>query len=275
MTRLHLVRRAVVGLAALSLAALSPTACKDSQKPDLTLRWSDEFDGTAGQLPDAAKWTYDVGTGWGNAQIEYDTDHRAANVSLDGEGHLAITVRRESYAGHDFTSGRITTRGLYEPTHGRIEARIKLPSGAGLWPAFWLLGADFGTAGWPQCGEIDVMEARGQEPSWIFGSLHGPGYSGGSGITRRYGLPNDRFDTGFHTFAVEWDEGRIDWSVDGVAYQRVTPSSVSGPWVFDHAFAIILNVAVGGTVGGVVPGADVVFPQSMLVDWVRVYGDTP
>lgn len=233
------------------------------------LVWEDEFEGAAGQLPDPASWGFDVGTDWGNQQLEFDTD-RAENVQLDGNGHLAIIAREESYQGQPYTSGRITTADRFEPVYGRVEARIQLPTGQGLWPAFWLLGANIGTVGWPGCGEIDVMEYRGQEPSVVHGSLHGPGYSGADGITARYTLVGDRFDAGFHTFKVEWGPNSIDWYVDDVRYQSVRPTDAPGNWVFNHSFYLILNVAVGGAFVGP-PDSSTTFPQTMLVDWVRVY----
>jgi beta-glucanase (GH16 family) len=241
----------------------------DDDREGWTLVWSDEFEGPAGQLPDPAFWRFDVGTDWGNAQLEFDTD-RAENVSLDGNGNLAITAREESYQGQPYTSGRITTQDLVEPRYGLIEARLKLPSGKGLWPAFWLLGADFDTVGWPQCGEIDIMEYRGQEPSIVHGTLHGPGYSAINGVTQAYYLEGGRFDTEFHVFSVEWQEGSIRWYVDGVPFRVVNRSDVPGEWVFDDPFYIILNVAVGGGYVGP-PGPDTTFPQTMLVDWVRVW----
>lgn len=233
------------------------------------LTWSDEFDGPAGQLPDSKNWNFDIGTGWGNAQLEYDTD-RAENAQLDGAGNLAIIARRESFAGSGFTSARMTTAGLFEQTYGRFEARIQMPWGPGIWPAFWLLGANIDEVGWPQCGEIDIMEYRGQEPHIIHGSIHGPGYSGGSPISKSFAFENGRFDTDFHIYAIEWGEGFIDFFVDDVLYQRITSGDVPGEWVYDHDFFIILNVAVGGNYVGF-PTADTDFPQTMLVDYVRVY----
>jgi beta-glucanase (GH16 family) len=240
---------------------------------DWRLVWEDDFEGPAGQLPDAANWRFDIGTDWGNAQLEFDTD-RAENVSLDGAGHLAITARRESYMGQEYTSARITTQDRFERTNGRFEARIRLPRGQGIWPAFWLLGADIDEVGWPTCGEIDVMEFRGQEPSVVHGSLHGPGYSAGDAITRRYYLADATFDADFHVFAVEWRRDTIDWWIDDEHLQTVTSNDVPGDWVFDHPFYIILNVAVGGGFVGP-PDATTTFPQSMLVDWVRVYEEAP
>ncbi len=236
-----------------------------------TLVWSDEFGGSAGTPPDPSKWTYDIGTDWGNSQLEFDTS-RPSNVSLDGQGRLAITARVEPYQGRSYTSGRINTRGLFDQTKGRFEARIQLPIGRGLWPAFWLLGSDVGTTGWPGCGEIDIMEYRGQEPARVHGSLHGPGYSGAGALTRSFTLSNGRFSDGFHVFAVEWRTNEIRYLVDDVVYQTITPSSLpaNGRWVFDHPFTIILNLAVGGNYVGP-PDITTTFPQTMLVDYVRVY----
>jgi beta-glucanase (GH16 family) len=233
------------------------------------LVWNDEFEGPASQSPDSNKWGYDIGTDWGNAQLEYDTD-RPENVSLDGDGNLAIVAREESYQGQPYTSARILTRDLFEPKYGRIEARIKLPTGQGIWPAFWMLGNDIETVSWPQCGEIDIMEYLGQDPSTIYGSIHGPGYSGGNALTLSYVLDEDRFDNAFHIFAVEWSRGRIDWYMDDIRYLTILPEHADGEWVFDHPFYIILNVAVGGNWPGP-PDGSTVFPQTMLIDYVRVY----
>jgi beta-glucanase (GH16 family) len=275
------VRRArgVGVLAAASLLAfLAAPGCGGDEDggTNWVLTWQDEFEGTVGQSPDPARWRFDIGTNWGNNQLEYDTD-RPSNVSLDGVGNLAIIARQEEYLGQPYTSGRINTRALFSQESGRFEARIRLPIGQGIWPAFWLLGADFETVGWPACGEIDIMEYRGQEPGVVLGSVHGPGYSGGSAITRRFQLPGGRgFHEDFHVFAIEWDSDRIIWSVDDVPYHSVTPRDLPGGarWVFDHPFFIILNVAVGGNFVGP-PNAATQFPQVMLVDWVRVYRAGP
>jgi beta-glucanase (GH16 family) len=256
-------------LAALALAALPGAGC--TQDPtDFSLVWEDEFEGPAGELPDPTKWRFDVGTDWGNNQLEYDTD-RAENVSLDGNGNLAITAREEVFLQRSYTSGRINTSGLFEQARGRFEARIKLPIGQGIWPAFWLLGADFETVGWPECGEIDIMEYRGQEPRIVHGTIHGPGYSGGNGVTGRFDLQRP-FPDDFHVFAVEWDDDRIVWEIDDFRYQAITRNDIpaGARWVFDHPFFVILNVAVGGNFVGP-PDASTAFPQVMLVDYVRVY----
>ncbi|RMH69386.1 MAG: glycoside hydrolase family 16 protein [Gemmatimonadetes bacterium] len=233
------------------------------------LVWQDEFEGAAGEVPDPTRWGYDIGTDWGNAQLEYDTD-RPENATLDGNGNLVITAREESYEGRNYTSARLVTRDKFETTYGRFEARMKMPWGQGLWPAFWLLGANIETVGWPQCGEIDIMEYRGQEPTVVHGSLHGPGYSAGAAVTSAYRLTNARFDTDFHLFAVEWTPDEIRWYLDDQLYQVVTPKDTPGEWVYDHPFYIILNLAVGGNYVGA-PTANTVFPQTLVVDWVRVY----
>ncbi|MDD3643638.1 MAG: glycoside hydrolase family 16 protein [Candidatus Krumholzibacteria bacterium] len=261
----------LLAAAAAALALIAAFGCDREEAEEYRLVWEDEFEGEAGASPDTAYWDFDVGTNWGNNQLEYDTD-RPENVSLDGEGNLAITAREEEYLGCDYTSGRIVTRDRVEYAYGRFEARIRLPVGQGIWPAFWLLGADIDAVGWPECGEIDIMEYRGQEPNIVLGSLHGPGYYGGSAISKRYLLEGPGFDAGFHLFAVEWSEDRITWYVDDTAYFTVTPDDVpdGGRWVFRHPFFIILNVAVGGNFVGP-PNESTSFPQTMLIDRVRIY----
>lgn len=236
------------------------------------LVWSDDFNGTAGNAPDATKWAFDIGTGsngWGNSELQYYTN-RPANIQLDGSGKLVITARSESYSGSGFTSARIKTKGLFAQAYGRFEARIKTPTGPGIWPAFWMLGANIDTKPWPQCGEIDIMEQRGQQPSVTHGTLHGPGYSGGNSIGKAYALTNGRFDTDYHIYAVEWGEDYIDFFVDNFLYQRLTPADVTGEWVYNQPFFLLLNVAVGGNFVGF-PTTGTPFPQSMYVDYVKVY----
>ncbi|MBK9034467.1 MAG: glycoside hydrolase family 16 protein [Myxococcales bacterium] len=234
--------------------------------------WADEFTGAVGAAPDPASWGFDIGTGaagWGNGELQY---YRRENAALDGDGHLVITAREEDFAGQRYTSARLLTKGLREFTHGRFEARIQVPRGQGIWPAFWLLGANIDTVSWPDCGEIDAMELRGQAPDRVLGSLHGPGYAGAGAVTDTFVRPGGLgFDDDFHVFAIEWDERYVAWEVDGETYQVVTPSQLPGgaPWVFDHDFFILLNVAVGGNFVGP-PDATTRFPQAMVVDYVRV-----
>ena len=235
-----------------------------------SLTMSDEFN--APGTPDPTIWGYDIGTGqngWGNNELQYYTD-RSENIIVE-DGMLKFTVRQESFEGSNYTSARVLTRGKFEQKHGRFEARIQLPWGQGIWPAFWLLGDDSnGTEVWPQIGEIDIMENRGQEPTLVSGAIHGPGYSGGESIFKSYELTNDRFDTGFHVFGVEWGENYINYYVDDVLYNQITPADVPGEWVFNDDFYIIMNVAVGGGFVGS-PTDSTVFPQELLVDYVRVY----
>ena len=236
--------------------------------PYWTLIWSDEFDGPAGTAPDATKWVYDLGaSGWGNKELENYIDSRD-NSYLDGSGNLVIEARQPS-PGH-YTSARLKTYTKFTVEYGKIEARIKLPAGQGIWPAFWMLG----TPGhWPQCGEIDIMENIGREPGTVHGTVHGPGYSGDKGISRSYALPDSqRFAGDFHVFAAEWSQHSIQFFVDGNLYHTVTPASLpkGAAWVFNHPFFLILNLAVGGSWPGY-PDATTSFPQKMLVDYVRVY----
>ena len=238
------------------------------------LVWADEFD--VDGAPNANIWNYDIGNGselgipgWGNNELQYYTD-RSENVVVDN-GMLKITALNESFGGSSYTSARINTKDLFEQKYGRFEARIQLPWGQGLWPAFWMLGANSDEVIWPACGEIDIMENRGSEPTIVNGTLHGPGYSGGESISKAFDLENDRFDTGFHVFGIEWGEGYINFYVDNVLYNQLTPDDVPGDWIFDdQPFYIIMNVAVGGNYGGP-PNQNTVFPQIMYVDYVRVY----
>lgn len=228
----------------------------------------DEFD--ADGVPNNSIWGYNIGmgiNGWGNNELQYYTD-RAENIKVEN-GSLRITARKENFNGASYTSARVLTKGLFEQTYGRYEARIQLPYGKGIWPAFWLLGANEEEV-WPQKGEIDIMEFRGQEPTKVLGSVHGPGYSAGEAITKSYSLINDRFDTDFHIFGIEWGPEYVNFYVDDVLYNQITPDDVTGEWVFDKPFYIILNVAVGGSFVGS-PNNETVFPQTMIVDYVRVY----
>ncbi len=254
-----------------------PPAKTDRREMVLVPTFADEFDGPAGTPPDPKRWTYDIGgEGWGNAQLEFNTN-RVENACLDGKGCLAITARREKYERNDYTSARIKTEGLFATQFGRVEARIKLPPGQGIWPAFWMLGGNAAQVGWPGCGEIDIMEFRGQLPREALGTIHGPGYSGANGISKTLTLGEGGFDKDFHVFTADWEPGKIVFSIDGMPYHTITREAVTplGPWVFDdHPFFIILNVAVGGGFVGS-PDATTPFPATMLVDYVRVFEKRP
>jgi beta-glucanase (GH16 family) len=240
------------------------------------LTWSDEFNGANGSGPDPARWVMETGgNGWGNNELEYYTT-RSQNVRQEN-GNLVITALKETYSGSDgvtrnYTSARLKTAGLLSQAYGRFEARIKIPAGQGMWPAFWMLGQDINTVGWPTCGEIDIMENVGFEPTKVHGSAHGPGYSGSHGLTGVYTLPAGNFSDDFHLFAVEWEPNAVRFYVDGNLYETRTPADLPAGtrWVYDHPFFVLLNVAVGGDWPGP-PDGTTVFPQAMLVDYVRVY----
>jgi len=242
-----------------------------------SLIWSDEFEGEAGTPVNADYWTAEIGGhGWGNNEHQYYTD-RPENAALDGEGHLTIVARRENPGDYDchygpclYTSARLITQDKFEFTYGRVEARIQIPRGQGIWPAFWMLGANFDEVGWPASGEIDILENVGFEPRTVHGTVHGPGYSGANGRGASYSLDVD-FADDFHIYAIDWDPDAIRWYVDGEMFHILTPADLGGrPWVFDHDFFLLLNIAVGGNWPGY-PDDTTEFPQTLRVDYVRVY----
>jgi len=243
------------------------------------LVWSDEFNGTDGTAPDSSKWTYDTGgNGWGNNELECYTN-LTQNAQVQG-GNLVITAMHQpSYACsdgtmRDYTSTRLKTQGLFSQADGRFEARIKIPAGQGMWPAFWMLGNNITSVNWPACGEIDIMENIGKEPGTVHGSLHSSStVAKTSDATAPFSLPaGQSFAADFHLYAVEWEPGTVRFYVDSNLYATFTQSQwpTGGAWTFDHPFFIILNVAVGGDWPGS-PDNSTVFPQQMLVDYVRVY----
>jgi beta-glucanase (GH16 family) len=249
---------------------LQPLSAQNGWK----LAWSDEFNAPAGTPPDPAKWTYDLGaTGWGNQELQEYT-RSSDNVFQDGQGNLLIRVLAKPAGG--YTSARLKTTGLFTTTYGKIEARIRIPYSQGIWPAFWMLGEDIRTAGWPRCGEIDILENIGKEPLIVHGTVHGPGYSGGKGIGKPYQLAGGkRFADDFHVYSIIWKSDSIEWLVDGNSYHKFTTANLpeGTKWAFDHPFFILLNVAVGGNWPGS-PDATTVLPQQMSVDYVRVYHES-
>ncbi len=256
----------------------SAHALKTSPPLVWKLVWDDEFNVRAGTVPDPNKWTpYVGGNGWGNNQLEYDTDNH--NAYQNGKGQLVLEARKENpasylcwYGACRYTSARLSTKfsGIF--TYGKFIARIKLPSGQGVWPAFWLLGHNImDGVKWPDCGEIDTMENIGREPATVHGTIHGPGY-GPKGIGMLYTLSRGRFADAYHIFAVQWSSTSIRFFVDGKNYFTIGHTLVAryGSWVFDHSFYILLNLSIGGPWPGT-PDATTQFPQKMLVDYVRVY----
>ena len=259
--------RFLVAAAALTVtlaAGLAVSSRQDVAEAALVTNWSDEFNGAAGQSVNSATWNFNTGAGgWGNDELQNYTTS-TANVSTDGQGHLVINARKN---GNSWTSGRIHTSGKITVRYGHVEARIQVPKGSGLWPAFWMLGG----GNWPNDGEIDIMENVGRDPNVLFGTLHGPGYSGGNAVggTRNLGQP---VGNAFHVFSVDWSPNLIVWKVDGSEYFRATPASLRGNrWVFDHEYFLILNVAIGGNFGQGNP-ASLPAENKMLVDYVRVSG---
>jgi beta-glucanase (GH16 family) len=270
------VRVAFSSLFFVALAFGGSPQAPPSSSPNWTLTWSDEFNSATGSAPDALKWTQETGGhGWGNHELEYYTA-RPKNSTIQ-DGKLAITAIKEPFTGpdgvrKDYTSARLKTAGHFSQAYGRFEARIKIPRGKGVWPAFWMLGDNINATGWPTCGEIDIMENIGSEPDKNHGSMHGPGYSGATPLTAIFTLPDGSFSDDFHLFAVEWEPGSVRFYVDDKLYLTRGPKDLpqGTKWVFDHPFFILLNVAVGGDFPGN-PDASTTFPQTMLVDYVRAY----
>lgn len=226
-----------------------------------TLYWSDEFN--VDGAPDPTKWGYDTGGGgWGNSELEYYTTR--SNNAIVQQGVLKIMAIKESYGGCDYTSARLISKGKFDFEYGKVEVRAKLPSGVGTWPAIWMLGSDISTAGWPSCGEIDIMEHRGSELNKIFGTLHYPGRSGGNADGSTTVISNAI--TEFHVYSVDWTASYIKIYVDDQLFHTVV-NSASIP--FNHNFFFILNIAMGGTFGGTV---DTSFSScTMEIDYIRVY----
>jgi len=261
------------------LCASAVSAQKSSRK----LLFADEFKGVSGSSIDSTKWTARIGgNGWGNKELQYYTDS-VENAYLDGKGNLVIKTIKQGlpltykcwYGQCKYTSARLLTKNKFDQKYGRFEARIKIPRGIGMWPAFWMLGNDIDKVGWPQCGEIDILENIGCEPSTVHGTIDGPGYSGANGIGAPYSLPKNRvFADDFHIYSTVWTKDQINFYVDGNLYKTISPKDLptGKQWVYDHPFFMILNLAVGGNWGGP-PDDATLFPQMMIVDYVRVYSE--
>jgi len=245
------------------------------------MAFKDEFNKAANAPVDSSKWTAEIGgAGWGNQELQYYTNS-IENARHDGAGSLVIKAIKLSpplnlncwYGACKYTSARLITKGKFDRKYGKFEARIKIPRGQGMWSAFWMLGDNIDKVGWAQCGEIDILENIGREPFTVHGTIHGPGYSGANAIGAPYNLPgNPVFADAFHVYAAEWSVNKISFYVDGKIYKTIAPQDLppGKVWVYDHPFFMILNLAIGGNWGGA-PDETTVFPQEMLIDYVRVY----
>ena len=253
-------------------------AADDAALPGWTLTWSDEFDGPDGSVADPSKWTHDVGgTGWGNQEREYYTD--AGQNAVQQGGDLVVTATPDGASKYTcwygtclYTSARLKTQGLFAQQYGRFETRANLPFGQGLLPAIWMLGANIDTVNWPACGEVDILETIGTDITENHGSLHAPSYD----PTAKYTLPGGaKLSDDFHTFAIQWQPGSVAFYVDDQLYETQTSAKTpaGGTWEFEHPFFLIVNVAVGGTWPGD-PDTTTTFPQTLVVDWIRVYSKT-
>lgn len=262
----------------------TPSAVSTPPATQWVQTWSDEFDGAAGTSINEATWRYDTADGcnagicgWGNNEKQYYTS-TAENIALNGQGQLAIVARKAPdgltcyYGPCLYSSAKVTTRGTVLAAPGRVEARIKLPAGQGLWGAFWMLGQSHPGIPWPACGEIDIMESKGSQPATTSSALHGPGYSGNTPFAQAHTLASGTFTEEFHIFAVEWDSLHVRFFVDSTVHYAFTRDAVEkrGPSVLDQSFYLILNLAVGGNFDGD-PRSDAIFPATMLVDYVRIF----
>jgi len=247
-----------------------PPRPADPTFPASRLVFSDEFNGANGSKPDPAKWTIDPGTGQNN-EIQYYTNN--LNTFMDGTGSLVMEARRETMGGRDYTSHRMNTSNKFHFQYGRVEARIRVNKGNGFWPAFWMMGADFLTGRpWPYNGEIDIMEVLGRNTNECYTTLHAPAYNGGAGYGQKHTAPVDLAND-FHVYAAEWDSRGIRFFLDSQQIFNASKDTVEttrGPWVYDHQFYVILNLAVGGDFPGPVDPSTP-FPSRVLVDYVRVY----
>ncbi len=273
-------KRVVLFWVCAALLVLSAVACnlapgskgvrqKQTEKA-WKLVWSDEFDGANGTAIDGSKWKSETGnnSGWGNAELEYYTD--SVNNCYQDNGNLIIKAIKEKKEGFDYTSARIVTQENFDFKYGKIEMKAKLPQGNGIWPAFWMLGSNFDTEGWPKCGEVDIMEHIGKMSQKIHGTLHATGYSGSYGITGSIKSKSSLYDS-YHTYSLEWNEEGFKWYFDGKKYHEVYKKNIkSGIWPFDSEFFILLNLAVGGYWPGY-PDETTQFPQTYTIDYIRVY----
>lgn len=272
---------ALIGLAACAGTPTRVVTTSAAHAAAPTDRWrtvfADEFDGPDGSPPDPARWGFDTGgAGWGNQELQHYLDGPGNAFLAGGLLHIVATkggvgTLKCWYGPCDYGSARIKTKGRFAFTYGRVAARIKIPKGQGIWPAFWMLGSNIDYRGWPSCGEIDVMEVIGREPRVLNATIHGPGYSGRKGPSSKWISAQRDLGDDFHVYSLDWEPDRLRFYVDGELHADRTPADIPADetWVFDHDFFLLLNVAVGGNWPGS-PDGSTQFPAEMLVDWVRV-----
>ncbi len=238
------------------------------------LVWADEFDKSG--LPDSTKWGYDYGTGcpncgWGNNELQFYTQKRLENARVE-DGNLIIEAHKEDFENRQYTSARLVTKDKGDWLYGKFEIRMKLPRGVGTWPAFWMLSSDWQYGGWPQSGEIDIMEHVGYAQDTIHGTIHTEAYNHGIGTQKGQNIRIENTSTEFHTYSIEWTEDKIKWSIDDKQYFEVSNEKKTfSEWPFDKRFYLIVNLAIGGNWGGKYGVNDDALPQKMVVDYVRVY----
>lgn len=274
------MKKRLVGAAAVvALAFTSFATPATAAKPVKKLLWSQEFNEATGTPPNPKFFNYDLGGGgWGNKEAQWYTEDA---VKTNGKGQLEITATKippvaddelpyNCFGDCEYFSGRIKTQGKVKFKYGRLEARIKLPAGEGVWPAFWLLGSNITAKNWPNCGEIDVIELRGREPNNAIASAHGPGYSGAASKTGVRKLPVSLADD-YHVYAIEWAANKINWYLDGKLYHTLSSKSVKPKsYPFNQDFFLILNLAMGGEFdGGRLDNS--IESATMAVDYVRYY----
>ncbi len=254
----------------IAFVVLGCSAQRENKTAERKLVWSDEFDYTG--LPDSTKWGYDIGGhGWGNNEKQFYTEKRAENAAVSN-GVLTITAIKEEHEGSGYTSARLVSKNKGDWTYGRMEIKAKLPKGIGIWPAIWMLPTDWQYGGWPESGEIDIMEHVGYEPDSIYGTVHTGAYNHTIGTQKGKNIYKNDVATSFHVYVLEWTENDIRIFVDDDLYfSYPNEKKTFMEWPFDQRFHLLLNIAVGGNWGGQKGIDDAIFPQKMEIDYVRVY----
>jgi beta-glucanase (GH16 family) len=264
------MRFAYLIIAAFCIVSCFSTSEKSPDTGEWKLSWSEEFNYNG--LPDSSKWNYDVGGhGWGNNELEYYTRASLSNAEVSN-GSLKLRALRQKMNEREYTSARLVTKGKADFTYGKIEIRAKLPAGRGLWPAIWMLGDNVGTKGWPQCGEIDIMEHVGFDKDSVFGTIHTEAYNHMKGTQKGKKIFISNPYNEYHIYSLEWTPERMDFFLDNTLYNHIqNEHKTTAEWPFDSPFFLLMNIAVGGNLGGKEGIDESVFPATMEVDYIRVY----